>query len=76
MIKAQQRNSLKRMVQSTGSDLDRKFKDVEARFRLHRKTVDREAEVCHMIEAAESRAIFMRDRHLQELNDKVISIIS
>ncbi|KAG9232011.1 hypothetical protein BJ875DRAFT_497845 [Amylocarpus encephaloides] len=70
VITAQQKNPLKRMVQSSSSDLDRKFKDVEARFRVHRKTVDREADVCHMIEAAESMEVVKRDRHLQELNDK------
>jgi gentisate 1,2-dioxygenase len=68
MIKAQQKNPLKRVVHS--SSMEQKFKDAEARFRAHRKTVEKEAETSHMIEAAEARAIVLRDRKLQEMNNK------
>lgn len=50
--------------------MEQKFKDAEARFRAHRKTVEKEAETCHMIEAAEARAIVLRDRKLQEMSNK------
>jgi hypothetical protein len=68
MIQAQQKNPLKRVVHS--SSMEQKFKDAEARFRAHRKTVEKEAETSHMIEAAEARAIVLRDRKLQEMNNK------
>ncbi|KUJ17727.1 uncharacterized protein LY89DRAFT_60414 [Mollisia scopiformis] len=68
MIKGQQRNPLKRVVHSPS--MEHKFKDAEARFRAHRKAVEKEAETCHMIEAAEARALVLRDRQLQEMNNK------
>jgi hypothetical protein len=70
LIKAQQKNLLKRVVHPLNSSIEQKFKDAETRFRAHRKTVEREAELCHMIEAAESRALVLRDKQLQELNNK------
>jgi len=74
MIKAQQKNVLKRVMQPLSSSVEQKFKDAEARFRAHRKTVEKEAETSHMIEAAEARAIALRDSQLQELKDKGRSI--
>lgn len=70
MIKAQQKSLIKRAVQTLGSSVEQKFKDAERRFRFHRKNVEKEAELCNMIEAAESRALVLRDRQLQEMNDK------
>jgi hypothetical protein len=72
MIKAQQKNFLKRTMQPLSSSVEKKFKDAEARFRAHKKTVGKEAETCHMIEAAEERAIALRNRQLQEMNNKSI----
>jgi hypothetical protein len=68
MIKAQQKNPLKRIVHS--STMEQKLKDSEARFRAHKKAVEREAETCHMIEAAEAREVVLRDRQLQEMNNR------
>ena len=44
----------------------------EARFRAYKKTVEREAETSHMIEAAEARAIALRDGQLQEISNKAL----
>lgn len=70
MIKAQQKNVLKRVMQPLSSSVEQKFKDAEARFRAHKKTVEKEVETCHMIEAAEERAIALRERQLQEMSNK------
>lgn len=70
MIKAQQKNPLKRIVHS--STMEQKLKDSEARFRAHKKAVEKEAETSHMIEAAEARAVVLRDRQLQEMNNRGI----
>jgi hypothetical protein len=37
--------------------LNTHFEDAIQRFREHRKSVEKEAETCHMIEAAEARAL-------------------
>jgi hypothetical protein len=70
MIRAQQKNVMKRVVHALSSSYDQKLKDAESKFRTHRKNVDKEAEVCHMIEAAEARAVMIRDKHLQQLSNK------
>ncbi|KAL3425249.1 hypothetical protein PVAG01_02040, partial [Phlyctema vagabunda] len=70
LIKAQEKSTLRRVIQPLSSDVEKQSKDAEAKFRAHRKTVEREAETCHMIEAAEVRAIVLRDRQLQEMNDR------
>jgi hypothetical protein len=70
MIKEQQKHPLKRVVQGLSSGVDQKLKDAETRFRAHRKTVEKEAEVCNMIEAAEVRAVVLRNNKLRQLQDQ------
>jgi hypothetical protein len=73
MIKEQQKNPLKRVIQPLSSGVGQKLKDAETRFRAHRKTVEKEAEVCNMIEAAEVRAVVLRDKKLRQLQDQGMS---
>jgi hypothetical protein len=73
MIKEQQKHPLKRVVQPLSSGVDQKLKDAETRFRAHRKTVEKEAEVCNMIEAAEVRDVVLRDQKLRQLQDQGMS---
>lgn len=40
------------------------------KFRRHRRDVENEAQVSHMIEAAEHRALELRDRELLEIDRK------
>jgi hypothetical protein len=70
MIKEQQKNPLKRIIQPLSASVDQKLKDAEKRFRAHRKTVEKEAEVCNMIEAAELRAVVLRDKKLRQLQEQ------
>jgi hypothetical protein len=63
VIKEQQKHPLKRALQPLSSD-------AETRFRAHRKTVEKESEVCNMIEAAEVRAVVLRDKKLRQLQDQ------
>jgi hypothetical protein len=53
LIKAQQKNPLKRVMPSLS--MEQKLKDAESRFRAHKKAVEKEAETSHMIEAADER---------------------
>jgi hypothetical protein len=73
MIKEQQKNPLKRIIQPLSFSVDQKMKDAEARFRAHEKSVEKEAEVCNMIEAAEARAVVLRDKKLRQLQDQGLS---
>lgn len=60
MIKEQRNNPLKHLIPS--SSIEQRLKEAEAKFRIHRKTVEKEVETCHMLEAGEPRALVVRDR--------------
>lgn len=68
ILQSQTRVSLKRL--SRPLLLDVQYEDALERFRNHRKAVVKEAEVCHMIEAAEGSALVLRNKELQELKEK------
>jgi hypothetical protein len=68
ILLSQTRVSLKRF--SRPLLLDVQYEDALEQFRSHKKTVEKEAETCHMIEAAESRALALRNQELQELREK------
>jgi hypothetical protein len=68
-IKAQRKNGFLRLIQPLNANLERQLEEAVTRFRLHRKKVDREAETCHMIEAAEEKAIVLRERALEKANN-------
>lgn len=68
ILLSQTRVSLKRF--SRPLLLDVQYEDALEQFRNHKKTVEKEAEACHMIEAAESRALILRHQELQELKEK------
>jgi len=70
ILKAQQKHSLKRLLQPLSSNLNQKFKNTKERFRNNKKTVEKEAEICHVIEAKEERELMLRDRQVQEFNSK------
>lgn len=61
---SQARVSLKRF--SRPLLLDVQYGDALEQFRKHKKTVEKEAETCHMIEALESRILVLRNKELQE----------
>ena len=52
-IREQKISSFRRLIKPLS--LDRQFDEAVERFRQHKKNVDEEARVCHMIEAAEKR---------------------
>lgn len=68
ILQSQTRSSLKRF--SRPLLLDVQYEDALERFRNHKKMVEKEAETCHMIDAAESRALALRNQELQELREK------
>jgi hypothetical protein len=68
ILQSQTRVSLKRF--SRPLLLDVQYEDALEQFRNHKKTVEKEAGTCHMIEAAESRALALRNQELQDLREK------
>ena len=73
ILQSQTRVSLKRF--SRPLLLDVQYEDALEQFRNHRKTVEKEAETCHMVEAAESRALVLRNQELQELKEKGMCVV-
>ena len=57
----QKNSSVKRLLQPLSSSLNRRLEEAVARFRKHRKEVDKQAEVCHMIEEKEARDLVLRN---------------
>jgi len=70
MIKTQQKSLIKRTVQPLCGKIENKLKDAEARFRTHTKNVEKEAELCHMLEASESRELILRNKLQEEKKNK------
>lgn len=68
LLREQKASSLKRIWKPLS--LDTHFEDAVQRFREHKKTVEKEAVACHMIEAAESRALVEASLKLKELERK------
>jgi hypothetical protein len=73
ILQSQTRVSLKRF--SRPLLLDIQYEDALEQFRTHKKTVEKEAEACHMIEEAESRALVLRNKELQELKEKGMFVV-
>jgi hypothetical protein len=73
ILQSQTRVSLKRF--SRPLLLDVQYEDALEQFRNHKKTVEKEAGTCHMIEAAESRALTLRNQELQELRKKGMCVL-
>jgi hypothetical protein len=69
-LQGQKASSLKRIWKPLS--LDGEFDEAIRRFREHGKTVEKEAETCHMIEAAEARALVEANRKLEEIERKGI----
>jgi len=73
LLQDQKASSLKRIWKPIS--LDGKFEEAIQRFREHRKNVEKEAETCHMIEAAETKALVEAHKKLVEVERKGIEYI-
>lgn len=61
-------SALKRILKPL--ELDTELEEAIQKFRDHKETVEKEAEICHMIEAKEARAIILANKELQEREQK------
>jgi hypothetical protein len=67
-ILEQKRSKFKRLLSPLSSTGERD--EILRQFRNHRKNVEKEAENCHMIEAAEARALVLLDKERIEREKK------
>jgi hypothetical protein len=61
-LQEQKASRLKRAFLPLSSSANAHFDDAVTRFRTHRKTVEKEADLCHMIEFKESREMVLREK--------------
>ena len=61
---------MRRIFQPLSPALNVHFEDAVLRFRQHRKIVDKEAEVCHMIEEKDARDLVVRNHAAAEARER------
>ncbi|PMD18939.1 hypothetical protein NA56DRAFT_576182, partial [Hyaloscypha hepaticicola] len=69
-LRAQRKSVVKRVLQPQTPAINAHIENVLDRFRKHRKSVEKEAEVCHMIEEKESRDLVLRNNALAEAKER------
>ncbi len=70
LLRVQRKSVFKRVLQPQTPTVNAHLEDVLDRFRKHRKSVEKEAEVCHMIEEKESRDLVLRNNALAEAKER------
>jgi hypothetical protein len=66
LLQGLKKSTMRRFFQPLSPALSDKLEEAVARFRKHRKEVDKEAEVCHMIEEKEARDLVLRNQEAAE----------
>lgn len=69
-MSALQRSSVKRIFQPLSPALNTQLDDAVQRFRTHRKLVDKEAEVCHLIEEKQNRDLVQRNEEIARARER------
>jgi hypothetical protein len=70
LLRNQKKSSVKRIFQPLSPTLNAHLEDAILRFRQHRKAVDKEAELCHMIEEKEARDLVVRNHAAAEARER------
>lgn len=70
LLRSQKKSALRRVLQPLSPALNEHLQEAVARFRQHRKEVDKEAEVCHMIEEKEARDLVLRNNAAAEARER------
>ena len=70
LLRDQKISSLKRIFQPLSPALNARLEEAVLRFRNHRKAVDKEAEICHMIEEKEARDLVVRNNAAAEARER------
>ena len=72
MLLGQNKSSMKRIFKPLSPALNAHLEEAVQRFREHKKKVDKEAEVCHMIEEKEARDLVLRNTAAAEARERGI----
>lgn len=67
VLRHQRVSRIKRTFQPLSASGNLKFDEAILKFRNHRKAVEKEAEISHMIEEKKSREMVLRDRQAAEM---------
>ena len=70
LLRNQKKSAAKRIFQPLSPTLKEHLEDAIVRFRKHRKVVDKEAELCHMIEEKEARDLVVRNHAAAEARER------
>jgi hypothetical protein len=70
LLQTQEKSTMKRIFQPLSPTLNARLEEAVARFRKHRKEVDKEAEVCHMIDEKEARDVVLRNSQAAEARER------
>ncbi|KAE9367461.1 hypothetical protein N431DRAFT_348615, partial [Stipitochalara longipes BDJ] len=70
LLRNLKKSAVKRIFQPLSPALNAQLEDAVLRFRQHRKTVDKEAELCHMIEEKEARELVVRNQAAAEARER------
>lgn len=70
LLRQQKKSSVKRIFQPLSPALNAHLEEAVVRFRQHRKAVDKEAEVCHMLEEKETRDLVHRNSEAAEARER------
>jgi hypothetical protein len=70
LLHGQKKSAVRRAFQPQSSVLNAHLDQAVTRFREHRKTVEKEAELCHMLEEKEHRELVQRDRAFAKAKER------
>jgi hypothetical protein len=70
LLRNQRKSAAKRIFQPLSPTLKVHLEDAVLRFRQHRKVVEKEAEICHMIEEKEARDLVVRNNAAAEARER------
>jgi hypothetical protein len=70
LLRNQKKSGVKRIFQPLSPALNSRLDEAVLRFRQHRKGVDKEAELCHMIEEKEARDLVVRNHAAAEARER------
>jgi hypothetical protein len=73
LLQSQKKSTVKRLLQPISPALNSHLDEAITRFRNHRKEVEKEAEVCHMIEEKQARDLVLRNHEAAKARERGMS---
>ncbi|KAF4638043.1 hypothetical protein G7Y89_g25 [Cudoniella acicularis] len=70
LLQSQKKSSMQRIFKPLSPSLNASLEGALERFRKHRKEVEKEAELCHMVEASQARDLVLRNNEAAEARER------